>query len=81
MTKKMQPPLRIAGLFAGIGGIEVGLNRAGHESALLCEIEPHAQFILRRQFPDIPIIGDVREISSLGGVDLVAGGFPCQDLS
>jgi DNA (cytosine-5)-methyltransferase 1 len=73
--------LRVAGLFAGIGGIELGLHRAGHRTELLCEIEPGAQQVLRARFPETDLISDVRELTSLPEVDLVAAGFPCQDLS
>jgi DNA (cytosine-5)-methyltransferase 1 len=73
--------LRIAGLFAGIGGIELGLHRAGHRSVLLNEIEPGAQAVLRAQFPGVDLTGDVCDLGSLPDVDLVAAGFPCQDLS
>ena len=78
-----RPPngLRVAGLFAGIGGIELGLHQAGHQSVLLCEIEPGAQAVLRARFPDIDLAGDVCGLESLPDVDLVAAGFPCQDLS
>jgi len=73
--------LRVAGLFAGIGGIELGLEVAGHRSELLCEIDPGAQAILRAHFPEIPVVGDVKQVMSLPSVDLIAAGFPCQDLS
>ena len=73
--------LRVAGLFAGIGGIELGLHRAGHRSVLLNEIEPGAQAVLRAHFPDVKLTGDVCDLRSLPDVDLVAAGFPCQDLS
>ncbi len=73
--------LRVAGLFAGIGGIELGLGRAGHHSDLLCEIEPAAQRVLSERFVDVPLVADVREITELPDVDLLAAGFPCQDLS
>ena len=73
--------LDVIGLFAGIGGIELGLERAGHRSTFLCEIEPTAQRVLGTQFPDVPLVGDVREISELPRADLIAAGFPCQDLS
>lgn len=78
---KPKGALQIAGLFAGIGGIERGLHLAGHQSALLCELEPGAQRVLRHWFPDVPIVGDVRELGSVAGADLLAAGFPCQDLS
>jgi DNA (cytosine-5)-methyltransferase 1 len=73
--------LRVTGLFAGIGGIEKGLAAAGHRSQLLCEIEPGAKRVLEEHFPDIPVVEDVRDIEELPPCDLVAAGFPCQDLS
>lgn len=72
--------LRIAGLFAGIGGIETGLRRIG-QPELLCEIDPAAQRVLRARFPGVPIVPDVRQLAELPQVDLVAAGFPCTDLS
>jgi DNA (cytosine-5)-methyltransferase 1 len=74
-------PPTVVGLFAGIGGIERGLTRAGFESALLCEIDPGAVAVLRRRLPGIPIDLDIRKLRSLPVVDVVAAGFPCQDLS
>ena len=73
--------LRVAGLFAGIGGIEAGLAAAGHHSELLCEIEPYAKRVLEHRFPDTPVVEDVCEIDALPACDLVTAGFPCQDLS
>lgn len=73
--------MKVAGLFAGIGGIERGLHGAGHTTGLLCEIDPAAQAILAAHFPGIPLADDIRTLSDLPEVDLVAGGFPCQDLS
>jgi len=69
------------GLFAGIGGIEEGLRRAGWRTELLCEIDSVAQAVLRRRFPRVKIANDVKELSQLPHVDLVTAGFPCQDLS
>jgi DNA (cytosine-5)-methyltransferase 1 len=75
-------PLRVVGLFAGIGGIERGLARAGHETLLLCEIEPGAQAVLRAQFPGLRLEGDIRGLHDLPPeTECVVGGFPCQDLS
>ena len=74
-------PLTVVGLFAGIGGIEVGLHAAGHHTVLLCEIEPAAQQVLREHFPEIPLTPDVRELESIPDVGICAAGFPCQDLS
>jgi DNA (cytosine-5)-methyltransferase 1 len=76
-----QRPLRVAGLFAGIAGIEVGLHAAGHSTSLLCEIEPAAQAVLHRHFPGVRLESDIRQLPRLPDVDLVSAGFPCQDLS
>jgi DNA (cytosine-5)-methyltransferase 1 len=73
--------LRVAGLFAGIGGIELGLQQAGHHSSLLCELDPGAHAVLASRFPEANLSRDVREIDRIGSVDLLAAGFPCQDLS
>ena len=73
--------LRVAGLFAGIGGIERGLHRAGHVTELMCENDPGAVAVLKRRFPTIELHEDVRSLRALPDVDLLAAGFPCQDLS
>ena len=80
-TEPLHPPLRVVGLFAGIGGIEAGLDRAGHSSELLCEIEDAAAAVLRARFPTVPLTRDVLTLEALPECDLVAAGFPCQDLS
>lgn len=75
------PPSRTVGLFAGIGGVELGLHRAGHETTLLCEYDPAAAAVLRERFPRVELVGDVRELEGLPETDVLAAGFPCQDLS
>jgi DNA (cytosine-5)-methyltransferase 1 len=70
-----------AGLFAGIGGIERGLVRAGGHAELLCESWEPAKSVLAKRFPAVPLVGDVRGLKSLPKVDVVAAGFPCTDLS
>lgn len=76
---------RVAGLFAGIGGIELGLQRAlgdAAETTMLCEWWEPAKKVLEYQFPAVDIHPDVRELKSLpDGVNLVSAGFPCTDLS
>ncbi len=73
---------RIAGLFAGIGGLERGLARGGHSTAMLCENDPAAASVLAHQFDDVPLHGDVCTLAALPPeTTLVAAGFPCQDLS
>ena len=74
--------LLTAGLFAGIGGLELGLSRAWHETALLCEIDRAALAVLEARFPKVPRKTDVRDLKSLPAkTDLLVAGFPCQDLS
>jgi DNA (cytosine-5)-methyltransferase 1 len=74
--------LRVAGLFAGIGGLELGLSRAGHEAVLFCEIERGARAVLEARFPDVALAEDICALRSLPkGVELLTAGFPCQDLS
>jgi DNA (cytosine-5)-methyltransferase 1 len=73
--------LRVVGLFAGIGGIELGLHAMGHETVLLCEVDAAATRVLAERFPDVRIESDVRELEGMPGCDLVVAGFPCQDLS
>lgn len=74
--------MRVAGLFAGIGGFERGLAAAGHETGLLCEIWEPARAVLRARMSGIDCPPDVSELKSLpSDIDLVVGGFPCQDLS
>lgn len=74
--------MRVAGLFAGVGGIELGLEQAGFTTSLLCEIDPRAQAVLEHRFPRVRIEPDVSAIVRLPrGIDLLTAGFPCQDLS
>ena len=76
--------LRTLDLFSGIGGFSLGLERTGgFKTVAFCEIEPFCQAVLRKHWPDVPIFEDIRELSAdvVGPVDVVTGGFPCQDIS
>ena len=74
--------MKVAGLFAGIGGLELGMSAGGHHAQLLVEHAPAAMHVLRRRFPDTKLEGDVRDLLALpAGTDVVVAGFPCQDLS
>lgn len=79
--------MRVLDLFAGIGGFTLGLERAGFETVAFCEIEPYAQKVLNKNWPGVKLYDDVRGITAERlaadgiGVDVITGGFPCQDIS
>ena len=75
--------LRVAGLFAGIGGLELGLQKAGHETVLLCEKMPAARQVLsvRHGLEPEPDVCELNASDLPERTDLIAAGFPCQDLS
>jgi DNA (cytosine-5)-methyltransferase 1 len=70
-------------LFAGIGGFDLGLERAGMTCKWQVEIDPYARRVLEKHWPDVRRHDDVRTFPPEGewGVDLICGGFPCQDIS
>ena len=80
--------LRVLDLFAGIGGFSLGLERTGgFETVAFCEIEPFPRKVLTKHWPKVPQYEDVRELTgdrlAADGitVDVITGGFPCQDIS
>ena len=74
--------MKSAGLFAGIGGLELGFAQAGHDCTLLCEIWEPARAVLAARFPDVACAPDVSTLKALpADADLLVAGFPCQDLS
>lgn len=80
--------MRFVSLFAGVGGFDLGLEASGHTCVGQVEIDKNARKILERHWPNVPKHDDVttakewaNEIGLRGNVDLVVGGFPCQDLS
>jgi DNA (cytosine-5)-methyltransferase 1 len=77
-------PLRVLDLFSGIGGFSLGLERTGgFKTVAFCEIEEFPRRVLAKHWPDVPIHRDVRELKAadVGAVDVICGGFPCQDIS
>jgi len=70
-------------LFAGIGGLDLGLERAGWKCRWQVEIDEFCLKVLRKRWPNVPKFKDVRQIKEgqLEYVDLIAGGFPCQPVS
>ena len=75
--------MKVGSLFAGIGGFDLGLERAGFEIAWQVEIDPYCQRVLAKHWPAVTRYGDIREVDwhTVEPVDLLCGGFPCQDIS
>jgi DNA (cytosine-5)-methyltransferase 1 len=76
--------LRVLDLFSGIGGFSLGLERTGgFRTVAFCEIEPYCRAVLRKHWPEVPCFEDVRNLHAgdIGPVDVICGGFPCQDIS
>jgi DNA (cytosine-5)-methyltransferase 1 len=74
--------MKVLSLFSGIGGFDLGLERAGFEIKATCEIDKKAQQILKRNFPNAVLYADVKDLNfSKGDFDVICGGFPCQDVS
>ncbi len=79
----MEHQLKVASFFSGIGGIDLGLERAGMEVVFQCEILKFGQSVLKKHWPDVPLASDITKVTpdEIPDVDVFAGGFPCQDLS
>jgi DNA (cytosine-5)-methyltransferase 1 len=73
--------LRAHSLFTGIGGFELGFERAGGTVHMQSEVDPSALSVLASEFPNIQQAGDVTMLTSLPPTDVLFAGFPCQDLS
>lgn len=80
--------MNVLDLFSGIGGLSLGLERAGMRAVAFCEREPYAARVLRHRWPGVPVYDDVCTLTAdrlaADGVpppSVIAGGFPCQDIS
>jgi len=75
--------LTVGSLFSGIGGIDLGLERAGMNVLWHSEIDPYACRVLKKHWPHVPNIGDITKVdwSNIPYVDVIAGGYPCQPFS
>jgi len=78
--------LNVLDIFSGIGGFSIGLEAAGLQTVAFCEINPFCRKILTRHWPSVPIFSDVttihkEDLKALLPIDVIAGGFPCQDIS
>ena len=79
--------MRVLDLFSGIGGFSLGLERAGMTTVAFCEVDPFCRAVLAQHWPGVPIYDDVRTLTADAlrrdgiAVDVICGGFPCQDVS
>lgn len=75
--------LTVGSLFSGIGGFDLGFEQAGMKVVWQCEIDEKASRVLARHWPDVPNLKDVRLVNrdTAEAVDVICGGFPCQDVS
>jgi DNA (cytosine-5)-methyltransferase 1 len=77
----MTNELTVGSLFAGIGGFDLGFERAGLRTKWFVENDPYCQAVLKKHWPDVKCYADIRETKDLPYVDLLCGGFPCQNIS
>ena len=76
--------MNVLDLFSGIGGFSLGLERAGMKTVAFCEVDKKCQAVLKKHWPGVPIFDDVSNLKGEdieGTVDVICGGFPCQDIS
>lgn len=75
--------MKVGSLFAGIGGFDLAARWMGWETAWFSEVDPYASAVLKKHWPNVPNHGDITQINgrSVEPVDLLCGGFPCQDIS
>lgn len=78
--------LNVLDIFSGIGGFSIGLEAASMQTVAFCEINPFCQKILKKYWPSVPIFPDIttinkEDLKTLPRIDVIAGGFPCQDIS
>ena len=72
--------MKVLDLFSGIGGFSLGLERAGMQTVAFCEIDRYASKVLKKHWPHVPNLGDVTT-AEFPHAEVVAAGFPCQDIS
>jgi DNA (cytosine-5)-methyltransferase 1 len=78
-----EPRIKVASFFAGIGGFDLGFERAGMETVWQCEKKPFCLDILEQHWPLVPRATDIQEVDAdeIPNAAVWAGGFPCQDVS
>ena len=75
--------MKVGSIFSGIGGFDLGFQKAGYEISWCVERDQYCQKILQKQFPETQLHSDVTavDVSKLSKIDVLVGGFPCQDIS
>lgn len=80
--------MKVLDLFSGIGGFSLGLEAAGHETVAFCEIDAFATKVLKKNWEGIKVFDDIKQLTGerlsldgIHGIEIITGGFPCQDLS
>lgn len=73
--------MRVLDLFSGIGGMSLGLERAGMVTTAFCEVADFPGRVLAKHWPEVPNLKDIRAIREPITCDVIAGGFPCQAFS
>jgi DNA (cytosine-5)-methyltransferase 1 len=73
----------LASFFSGIGGFDLGFERAGFDVLFQCEIDSFCHSILERHWPNVQRFKDIKSVkpADVPAADVWAGGFPCQDVS
>jgi DNA (cytosine-5)-methyltransferase 1 len=81
--RKRGEGMNVGSLFSGIGGIELGFEREGFKTRWFVENNPYCQAVLKKNFPNTIVYGDIRAVDfrEVETVDILTGGFPCQDVS
>lgn len=75
--------MRHGSLFSGVGGMDVGMEQAGFDTAFQVEIDDHCNKVLAKHWPDVPRWGDITTVNGadLPPADVISFGSPCQDFS
>ena len=80
--------LSVLDIFSGIGGFSIGFEKAGMENIAFCEMAKYGKTLLNKYWPDVPVFPDVCELNrkmfaehGIESPNVIAGGFPCQDIS
>jgi len=89
ITERSKTQLKLLDLFSGIGGFSLGMERTGgFQTVAFCEQSPFCRAVLQKHWPTVPIYPDIKNLTydglkrnGISAVDIITGGFPCQDIS